>query len=82
MPKNPVYVFTNPDNPGEMTHIHRTCIHCNETYTIYLPSSDYKMWRDGAYVQQAFSYLSPEKREMLVSGTHPSCFDIMFADAD
>lgn len=82
MPKNPVYVFTNKNSNQELTHIHRTCIHCQETYTIYLPADDYRSWKNGAHIQNVFSYLSTDKREMLISGTHPSCFDIMFANAN
>lgn len=82
MPKNPVYVFINPDVKSELTHIHRTCIHCQENYTIYLPDKDYKSWRNGTFIQDAFPYLTKDKREMIMSGTHSSCFDIMFANAD
>ena len=39
---------------------------------------DYWDWKDGAFVQDAFPYLSAEVREMLISGICPSCWNNMF----
>lgn len=36
----------------------------------------------GAYIQQAFSFLSAGEREFLMSGITPEEFDKMFADAE
>jgi hypothetical protein len=36
----------------------------------------------GAYVQDAFPYLSAPEREQLISGTHPKCWDEMFECAE
>ena len=37
----------------------------------------YTEWKDGAYIQVAFWHWTPEKREFLISGTHPACWELL-----
>lgn len=51
------------------------CGHANE---VYVNEEDYWDWDEGVPAQKAFPYLSPDEREMLISGICPSCWDKMF----
>ena len=42
---------------------------------------DYWDWKDGKLAQDAFPYLTPDEREMLISGICPECWDSMFAQS-
>lgn len=66
---------------GEPTYflLEKTCMHCNKTTEFSLSEkqfSDYIVGRK--FVQDVFPELSKEDREMIISGTHPSCWDEMF----
>jgi hypothetical protein len=62
------------------------CFHCGKdgwvamTYDQFLFAKD--AFAKGALVQDAFPFLSPDEREMLISGTHPECWTAMFGDED
>jgi len=38
----------------------------------------YKRWRAGDFIQNALPELSPEKREQMMTGMHPECWNRMF----
>lgn len=56
------------------------CLQCQEVYVFDVGPEDYELWRTGQirYVQDAFPYLTPGEREMLISRTCEPCFDRMF----
>ena len=58
----------------------RRCMVCGQVSEMSLPADGYHRWQDGAYVQHAFPSLNAGEREMLISGTHPACWDLLFAD--
>jgi hypothetical protein len=37
-------------------------------------------WRAGVLIQRAFPNMTADQREMLITGTHPECWETMFAD--
>lgn len=39
-------------------------------------------WLNGAYVQRAFDFLTPDEREFLMTGITPAEFNAMFPDPD
>lgn len=51
------------------------CGHGNE---VEVNENDYFDWEDGVSVSVAFPYLSPNEREMLISGICPTCWNKMF----
>lgn len=58
-----------------------TCIHCSEQNKIKLDKEPFEKWKyQGQYVQHAFPHLSIDDRELLVSGTHPKCWNEIFPD--
>jgi len=54
------------------------CIQCGESAVLTLQSGEVRQWREGMYAQYAFPTLSAAQREMLISGTHPQCWDQMW----
>jgi hypothetical protein len=63
--------------------LHRYCVVCDKSVVILVDADRYKRWQvAGEYVQDAFNNLNANQRELLVSGTHPVCFDTLFADED
>lgn len=39
-------------------------------------------WKTGAPIQEALAHLSPDEREMLMTGICPTCWDKMFAEGE
>jgi len=37
-------------------------------------------WREGENIQHAFPDMSAGDREVLISGTHPACWDKLFGE--
>lgn len=59
------------------------CFVCGETSEVEVDANAYRYWKNGELlVQDAFPGMSPEQRELLITGTHPSCWDSMFSDED
>lgn len=54
------------------------CPFCGRGNEVEVNENDYFDWDDGASAQVAFPYLSKYEREMLISGTCPTCWDKMF----
>jgi hypothetical protein len=52
-----------------------TCCVCGKSATLEVPIEGYKKWQSGAHVQDAFPAMPPDQRELLISGTHPKCWD-------
>ena len=58
----------------------RNCICCNKQHVIRVNQEGYKAWRRGELIQNALPNVSPEDREMLISGICPVCWDKMFEE--
>lgn len=57
----------------------KTCMHCSETTEFIITKDEYERWIiDNEYIQDVFSYLDKEERELMISGTHPKCWNEMF----
>ena len=54
------------------------CNICGEEFDVDVFSDDYLSWLDGELAQNAFPYLAPEARELLISGICPQCWKNMF----
>lgn len=57
----------------------RTCSWCRQESTVEVDAQGLWDWEHGMCVQDAFPHLSRAVREQLVNGTHPACWDEMFA---
>ena len=59
------------------------CSYCDHgSMDITFQTEDFAKWQDGAYVQDAFPYLSADEREMFLSQCCPDCWEIFFPDPD
>lgn len=56
----------------------RRCIVCGSTSIVELDSKKVQRWEDGEHVQDVWPNMSPGEREMLITGTHPDCWDTLF----
>lgn len=52
---------------------------CGKIFTIPVPESERQAWVDGALIQDAMPSLGHDDRELLLSGTCPTCWDAMVA---
>lgn len=59
-----------------------SCFCCGKASTLPVDIKSYLKWKDGASIQMAFPSMSPGERELLITGTHPECWDRMFKDLD
>ena len=60
---------------GDTAHIQTVpCIICGRTTSMALPSAQVAAYLGGALAQHAFPDMSPEDRELIISGTHPECW--------
>ena len=58
------------------------CIQCGTTVHISVLKPDFEKWQGGELIQDAMPYLSPDEREILISGTCGPCFDRMFGEGE
>jgi hypothetical protein len=75
-----LYNFSN-NNSNTCVHINK-CVHCKESNQFRLNFDHYQQWRSGVYVQDIFTHLSIDERELLISGTHPECWNEVFGEDD
>ena len=60
----------------------RPCQMCGKTSVVRLDEEKFNRWRQGEHIQNVWPEMSADNREVLISGTHPACWDRLFADAD
>ena len=63
------------DSKLEVTNL---CTMCNHHATVVVDIVGYARWRQGELIQIALPETSPEEREILITGTHPECWDELF----
>ena len=62
----------------EMPTMWTTCRKCNDQVEMKVNIDDVTAWENGKLIQDAMPYLTPDEREVLISGTCGPCFDKMF----
>jgi hypothetical protein len=60
----------------------KTCTVCGEYEVWSLDRQAVTKWQEGEYIQNAFPNMSAEDRELLISGTHPACWNKLFGEDD
>lgn len=58
------------------------CVVCSSQNKITVERTDMDKYMSGVLIQDAFPYLSPEQRELLITGICPTCWDRNFKDED
>ena len=64
------------------TFITKPCIVCHLTSEVELDAAKVARYEAGEHVQNVWPEKSASQRELLITGTHPVCWDNMFADDD
>ena len=64
--------------PATIEYQTTPCHHCGKSETLSLDQAKYDAWRDGAFVQDVWPDWSAETRELLMTGIHPWCWNMMF----
>jgi|TARA_B100001094_G_scaffold101947_1_gene98111 hypothetical protein len=54
------------------------CRLCQETIDLEVNLQGFVDWKAGKYIQDALPELDADMRELLISGTCPTCWDKMF----
>ena len=62
--------------------IEKRCPHCGKIQVIEVNENQYNDWLAGKNIQRAFPDLSPDDREILMSGICPECWNDIFPDED
>lgn len=65
-----------------VAEIHLNCYECNQRQVLKTPLDNYLAWRHGDLIQNALADLSPDQREMLISGICPKCWNEIFGDGE
>jgi hypothetical protein len=72
-----------PMNEMSVTIITPECPLCFEGGTITVNADQWQKYANGsALVQDAFPDMTPDDREMLISGTHASCWEVLWIDEE
>ena len=57
-----------------------SCRVCGNSSEIQMVKADLDLWKSGEYVQNVFPWMTPDEREVLISGTHPACWTRLFGE--
>jgi hypothetical protein len=60
----------------------KTCGVCGEYELWSLDRQAVESWQGGELIQNAFPDMSVSDRELLISGTHPACWDKLFPEEE
>jgi hypothetical protein len=58
----------------------RPCMFCGGSAMLALDPDLYDRWLGGEAVQSVWPEWTPGQRELLITGTHPACWDANFSD--
>lgn len=62
-----------------ITFATRNCMVCGESGFVEVPTAQYEAYQNGSLIQEAFPDMPAPLREQLLTGTHPECWEQMFA---
>ncbi len=57
----------------------RPCIVCGDPSVLDVSQDKLAEWKAGGHVQNVWPEWSADKRELMITGTHPKCWETMFA---
>jgi hypothetical protein len=53
------------------------CMMCGKSAELEVDDAALAAWRRDTHIQDAFPDMTPDERELLITGTHPKCWDAM-----
>ena len=56
------------------------CAWCETFALVILPISGVELFHAGVFAQEAFAGVPADIREVVISGTHPKCWDVFMRD--
>ena len=65
-----------------ITYVTPNCTVCEKSSSIDLDSEDIARWKEGSLIQDVWPDMTPEDREILISGTHPECWTALFTEIE
>ncbi len=66
--------------PDVQVFLTRPCIECGLRTEVTLDADKHARWIAGEHVQNVWPEMPAPEREMLITGTHPGCWDLIFSD--
>jgi hypothetical protein len=63
-----------------MRYVTPRCPLCNKSSVMDVEEDRLIAWQKGRHIQDAFPNLTADKRELIVTGTHPACWDEMLGE--
>jgi len=63
--------------PGTITVTTKACMVCNRKSRMTIERAGYEAWEAGTLIQHALPDLTNDERELLLTGTHPDCWDVL-----
>lgn len=65
------------------TIVTQPCMKCGKSSIVEITSKEYqRFYVQHEFLQDVFAHWTPDQRELLLTGTHPRCWDAMFAEDD
>ena len=58
------------------------CVVCGERSTVRVNTEQLAAWKRGAHIQVAFPDMTDDDRELLLTGTHPACWETLCPNED
>lgn len=58
------------------------CPVCSKVSEMQLDPEQIQRWRDGEHIQNVFPELTANDCELMLSGTHPRCWDELFPEEE
>lgn len=56
------------------------CMFCNLTAQTEVDTEGLTRWRNGEFIQSVWPEKTNDERELLMTGTHPGCWDAAFKE--
>ena len=66
--------------PETRLFITKACIVCDLPSEVHLDAAKVARYEAGEHVQNVWPDMPANQREMLITGTHPACWDQLFSD--
>ena len=66
----------------KILHVCPKCVVCGVQSAFELPGTQVDRWKGGQFIQDAMPQLTADEREVIVSGTHPDCWDELWKDTE
>lgn len=60
----------------------RPCCVCGKSEVKTLDRASVIRWQDGENIERAFPDMDAGERELLITGTHPDCWDTLFDEGE